>query len=57
VSVHCEQALGVERRPADEEGDHHGHCKQNTRIRTVRGQLVTQEEGCDLGNGRVVSCL
>ena len=26
VAVEREEALGVERRPADEEGDHHGHC-------------------------------
>jgi len=58
--VDRQQALGVERRPANEEGHNHCNCKQSTRIGTVRVHLVNQEEDGDLGSGctrggRVVS--
>ena len=41
--VHGQQALSMERCPANEEGNHHCNCKQSTRIGTVSVHLVTQE--------------
>lgn len=44
VDVRCHQSLSVERRPAQEKGHHHSHCRQYTSVITGCNACTIKEE-------------